>query len=317
MSQIISATTSRLVPPTDIKLGQGGEIFKIGMQVIDTEGFAHWVSSTTQYEVADPSIGEMNGNVFTAKANGSTYIKCMRDGQEAYIQVQVGEVAEGNQIEKPANTVLADPLKGTVAFVKDGAYYVNIGGKLAYTGEAEIEETIYMSQRDRVRQAVDSNAQVAIFGGKNDTQTPSVLDTLSWNGGYQFLDRGGVSLAMVSTADGSIGNTDPTQYTKLAANLDGTENNTIMIIMENTPSSFSSKGEIEFFRSMLQKYESQGKEIFVVSCSGVGQWTSVKDGVRYINLPNLWKADGTPNENFSMIKLRVDGVNVTYEIVKV
>ena len=46
-------------------------------------------------------------------------------------------------------------------------------------------------------------------------------------------------------------------------------------------------------------------------------WSSVKDGVRYINLPNLWQADGTVNENYTMLRFRVKDGNVTYEAVNI
>ena len=57
--------------------------------------------------------------------------------------------------------------------------------------------------------------------------------------------------------------------------------------------------------------------MFVVSCYNQGYWSSVKDGVRYLNLPNLWKADGTVNEDFRMLRFRVNGADVAYDVVKV
>ncbi|MDD4843700.1 MAG: phosphodiester glycosidase family protein [Anaerotignum sp.] len=311
---VVSAITSRLKPSADIKLNKAGETATIAMQVVDTDGFSHWVSTTTKYELADSSVGTMNVNVFTAAKAGSTYIKCTRDGQTAYVAVTVGG---GEGVTKPQATTAADPLKKKVTKAGDGAYYLNIIGTVQYKGVAEIDENTYADVRTKARNAVDSNAEVAIYGGTSDVKTAPKLDTLSWTGGYRFLNRGGVSLAMVSAASGGIRATSPAQYANLARDLDATDNDTIVIVTDKTPGDFSSAAETAYFRAILSKYVSQGKTVFVVSCSNVGQWTAVKDGVRYINLPDLWKTDGSVNGNFSMLKLRVLGQEVSYEIAKV
>lgn len=311
---VVSAQTSRLKPSADIKLNGAGETSTVAMQVVDTDGFSHWVSKTTQYEVADSSIGTMNQNVFTAIKKGSTYIKCTRDGQTAYIAVTVGD---NKAVTTPKATSATDPLQKAVSKTNDGGFYLNIIGTVCYSGAAAINESTYADVRTKARDIVDSNAEVAIYGGKSDIKTSPKLDTLSWTGGYRFLNRGGTSVAMVSAANGGIRATNASQYASLARDLDASDNNTIVMIMDKTPGDFTSAAETAYFRGILNKYISQGKAVFVVSCSGVGQWSAVKDGVRYINLPNLWKTDGSVNGNFSMLKLRVNGQEVSYEVAKV
>lgn len=311
---LVSAVTSRLKPSGDIKLSKAGQTATIAMQVVDTDGFSHWVSSTTKYELADSSMGTMKGNVFTAAKTGATYIKCTRDGQTAYIKVTVGD---HKAVATPQATFAADPLYKKIEKANDGAYYLNIIGTVSYDGEAKVEENTYADVRTKVRNTVDSNAEVAIYGGKSDVKTTPKLDTLSWNGGYRFLNRGGTSLAMVSAAKGGIRATNPSQYASLTRDLDAANNNTIVIVMDKTPGDFKSSAETNYFRGILNKYVSQGKTVFVVSCGGVGQWSAIKDGVRYINLPDLWKKDGSVNGNFSMLKLRVNGDEVSFGLTKV
>lgn len=311
---VVSGVTSRLKPSADIKLTKAGETATIAMQVVDTDGFSHWVSTTTAYEVADPSIGTMKANVFTAVKEGSTYIKCTRDGQTAYIAVTVGN---GKTVTAPQATNAADPLQKKVTKAADGAYYLNIIGTVYYSGDGKIDENTYADVRTKARNTVDSNAEVAIYGGTSDIKTAPKLDTLSWTGGYRFLNRGDTSLAMVSAASGGVRATSVAQYASLTRDLDAADNDTIIIVMDKTPGDFTSAAETAYFRAILSKYVSQGKAVFVVSCSGVGQWTAVKDGVRYINLPDLWKTDGSVNGNFSMLKLRIQGEDVTYEVTKV
>ncbi len=312
---VVSATTSRLKPTSSsVKLNKAGETATIAMQVVDTDGFSHWVSTTTNYEVQDPSIGTMKANVFTAAKAGSTYIKCTRDGQTSYITVNVGS---SNTVTTPTATSVADPLQKKVTKASDGAFYLNITGTVAYNGTANIADTTYADIRTKARDAVDSNAEVAIYGGTSDIKTTPKLDTLSWTGGYRFLDRSGTSVAMVSAANGGIRATNPSQYASLTRDLDATDNDTIVIIMDKTPGDFTSAAETAYFRGILNKYVAQGKTVFVVSCNGTARWTAAKDGVRYINLPNLWKADGSVNSSFSMLKLRVQGQDVSYELAKI
>jgi len=310
----VSAETARLKPTSDsIKLN-AGETATIAMQVYDDDGFMYWASTGTKYTVGNPAVGSMDSNVFTAKGEGSTNIKCEKDGKVAYITVTVGEAEEA---KKPETEAVKDSLNKAVTKKSDGAYYFNIAGKIAYTGTEEIEEQIYSDARSKVKSYVDANANVAIYGGLNDIQSAKKLDSLSWTGQYRFLNRGGVSLAMIPATNGGINATDATQWAKFTADVEKANNDTIVLVTDQTPSDWRSEAEANYFRAILNKYVEQGKKVFVVSCYNKSYWSSVKDGVRYINLPNLWQADGTVNENYTMLRFRVKNSDVSYEAVNI
>ena len=310
----VSSKTARLKPTNDsIKL-KVGETANIAMTLYDTDGFMHWASTTTKYSVGNPAIGTMNSNVFTAKKEGSTNIKCEKDGAVAYITVTVGDVEAA---KKPVVAEVKDVLDQKVTKKNDGAYYFNVAGKIAYTGTEEIDEKVYNDARSKVKSYVDANANVAIYGGLNDIQSKKKLDSLSWTGQYRFLSRGGVSLAMVAATNGGINATDATQWAKFTADIEKANNNTIVLVTDQTPSDWKSAAEANYLRAVMNKYVEQGKKVFVVSCYNKSYWSSVKDGVRYINLPNLWQADGTVNENYTMLRFRVKDGNVSYEAVNI
>ena len=208
-------------------------------------------------------------------------------------------------------------LNQTVTKKNDGAYYFNVAGKIAYTGTEEIAAETYNAARSKVKSYVDANANVAIYGGLNDIQSAKKLDSLSWNGSYRFLNRGGVSLAMINAEKGGITATDATQWAKFTRDIENAGNHTVVLVMNQTPSDFKSGAEANYFRAVMNKYVEQGKKVFVVSCYNKSYWTSTKDGVRYINLPNLWQADGTVNPNYTMLRFRVKDGNVTYEAVNI
>ena len=223
---------ARLSPTNaSIKLNKAGETATIAMNAYDQDGFSYWASTSTNYSVADGSIGSVSGNVFTAKKTGATYIKCEKDGVVAYITVTVGNAAA---VKAPAAAAAKDVLNQTVTVANDGAHYFNVAGKLAYTGTNKIDAAAYTSTREKAKAYVDANANVAIYGGKNDLQTANKVDSLTWNGSYRFLNRGGVSVAMLSAAKGGITATNPSQWASFTRDIDAANNLSLIHISEPT-----------------------------------------------------------------------------------
>ena len=112
---------------------------------------------------------------------------------------------------QPASTSAADPLQQTVTKQNDGAFYLNITGELKYTGTGKVDANTYNAQRSRVRAAADSGADVTVYGGLCDITTPTVQDSLTWNGSYRFMNRDGASVVLLAASQG-IRKTDPSQY---------------------------------------------------------------------------------------------------------
>ena len=297
----------------DVSIKNVGGTTNIYVTAYDTEGFGRAVTNDVTYTVANPAIGTMNGNIFTAKAKGSTYVKCSWAGQDTYVTITVGGASK---VTEPASTSAADPLQQTVTKQNDGAFYLNITGELKYTGTGKVDATTYNAQRSRVRSAADSGADVTVYGGPCDITTPTVQDSLTWNGSYRFMNRDGASVVLLAASQG-IRKTDPSQYGRFTQDIAAAGNDTIIFVTDKTPSDYPSAAEADYFRAILNKYVEDGKTVFVVSCSGNAYWASTKDGVRYINLPDLWRADGTANSNVYMLKFRIADDGVTYQPVKV
>lgn len=297
----------------DVSIKNVGGTTNIYVTAYDTEGFGRAVTNDVTYTVANPAIGTMNGNTFTAKAKGSTYVKCSWAGQDTYVTITVGGASK---VTAPASTSAADPLQQTVTKQNDGAFYLNITGELKYTGTGKVDATTYNAQRSRVRSAADSGADVTVYGGPCDITTPTVQDSLTWNGSYRFMNRDGASVVLLAASQG-IRKTDPSQYGRFTQDIAAAGNDTIIFVTDKTPSDYPSAAEADYFRAILNKYVEDGKTVFVVSCTGNAYWASTKDGVRYINLPDLWRADGTANSNVYMLKFRIADDGVTYQPVKV
>lgn len=186
-----------------------------------------------------------------------------------------------------------------------------IGKVTSATAEAET----YSTEQTKVKNMVESNANLAIYGGKTDI-APSI-DAMQWNGDYQFQSKYGVSIVMMTALNGGFRVTNPAQWLTFKNDINQAGNQAVVMVMDKTPSDFSDILETMLFCSVLEELKQEGKTIFVVSTSGTKAWTHIKDGVRYINLPDLFLEDGSINKDFTMLKLRVNGNEITYEMSKI
>ena len=84
--------------------------------------------------------------------------------------------------------------------------------------------------------------------------------------------------------------------------------------MDVTPSNFSDTLEGDLFKSALNTIKNTGKNVYVVSASGGSSWSTVKDGIRYINLPSLWNSDGSINTAYSILTIKADANGMCYDI---
>ncbi|USF29925.1 phosphodiester glycosidase family protein [Clostridium sp. MD294] len=283
---------------------------------ISTNGYTADVSNDVQYTVSG-EIGNVDENgIFTASAVPS----------KGYITASVGEniscavpVIVWQQPEEnielpwtPEPTKLYDSHQQQIQYAEDGAIYVNIVGKVT---SATAEPEIYTAEQSKVKNAVESNANFAVYGGKTDI-TPSI-DTIQWNGEYQFQNKNGVSVVMMTAAQGGFRVTNPAQWISFQNDIVQAGNQAVVIVMDKTPSVFEDALETMLFSSVLSELEQQSKTIFVVSASGQKCWSSIKDGIHYINLPDLFLEDGSVNTDFSILKLRIVGEEITYEMSKI
>ena len=121
----------------------------------------------------------------------------------------------------------------------------------------------------------------------------------------------------MTAAEGGLRATNAAQWLTFKNDINQAGNQTVVMIMDKTPSAFTDPLETMLFRSVLAELKSEVKTIFVVSTSGVGYWFNLKDGIRYVNLPDLFLEDGSVNTDFTMMKLRVNGEEITYEMAKI
>ena len=94
-------------------------------------------------------------------------------------------------------------------------------------------------------------------------------------------------------------------------------NKNVIFVMDITPGNFNDTLEGELLKNAFATLKNSGKNVYVVSASGTSSWNTVKDGVRYINLPNLWNADGTINNNFKILTVKSDSRSMYFDLESV
>ena len=130
---------------------------------------------------------------------------------------------------------------------------------------------------------------------------------------YSFREYGSHAIIEMSARNGTLSNTLAGNWAFFNAARSSQADN-IIIMMDRAPSAFTVTAEYELFHSALSLLSSNGKNVFVVSASGLDTTSTLIDGVNYINLGGLFNADGEINSAFRVLRIRLDGSNARFEL---
>lgn len=219
-----------------------------------------------------------------------------------------------NNDEIPADTKIPDAKRTTMEGKQDGSYYVNIIGGVT-SGVVE-DKNLYTSARNTATNAVEANTDLAIYGGKSDIQSAPKVDTIKWSSTYGFHKKNGVDIVQLTAANGGLRNTFAAQWSTFKNDVMNSQSKNVIFVMNRTPSDFTDIYEAALFKSALSDIRKAGKTVFVVSSSGTSSWDTMKDGIRYINLPELWNGKNL-NKNFKVAKFKVTDGEITFDIQNV
>lgn len=248
----------------------------------------------------------------------SIYAAALTNTEEAEYKLYFDKLvamypSDSGNITVPESTKMIDTKMGSFETAADGSYYINMVGTVS-SSVAQSPE-LYDSERTKIHNSLESNANLAVYAGKNDVSLGDSIETIKWNSSYQFYSKDNVSIVQLTAAQGGLRNTMAAQWLSFKNDVLNSPNKNVIFIMDRTPNSFSDIMEGALFNSALNDIREAGKTVFLVSSGGDTAWTSVKEGIRYINLPNLWNADGSVNQNFKMLKFKINGDNIQYQLV--
>lgn len=214
----------------------------------------------------------------------------------------------------PANPSLIDKQNVSIDNKVDGSFYVTMGGNVVYSGTAK--PSTYTDARVKVNNALQVNSDLMVYAGGCDISAASPVETIKYGSTYAFHNYSAANLSIVelTAKNGGLRTTQASQWQRFSADIAAAGNSNVVFVMDVTPSNFSDTLEGDLFKSALNTIKNTGKNVYVVSASGGSSWSTVKDGIRYINLPSLWNSDGSINTAYSILTIKADANGMCYDI---
>ena len=234
--------------------------------------------------------------------------------QVMYFDNLRGEYPIDAAVNMPEPVKGLDIYEGNTQGKEQGYTYINVSGSIT-SGNAE--GGIYTSARNQVGAALGKDSDIALFAGKSDIDSAGSAEVIKWKGDYAVYDKNGAVLINVFAQNGGIKDTLASQWQHIKSDAVNSQNKNVIIFMDLAPSKFNDGDEAELFNSMLQDIAEAGKNVFVLY-SNTGEYSlTVDNGIRYISLPNLWTSGGTVNDNYKIVRFKVNGNDLKFEVLDV
>ncbi|MDR2939536.1 MAG: phosphodiester glycosidase family protein [Clostridiales bacterium] len=228
-----------------------------------------------------------------------------------YIDQLMGDVYYNEHLPHPENSVYLDSLNRNLSGM-EGTLITAIGNITAANKPIN-----YLDIQNKAVASISANAQKALLVGENDYAGNFGVPTLKRGSQYGYYSEGDTGFALMSSKDGYLYRSNLEQWQNIDKDISGRGNKNIIIQMDISPFSLKQPKEFELFHEILAGHAQNGKNIFVVSASGQNSSIEVKDGVRYINLGGLFDSSGAINNNFRVLRFKVSGGNMYYELQKI
>jgi hypothetical protein len=241
-------------------------------------------------------------------------------------------VAAYNTTEKADGCVFIDNLGAMVpsyegaASTKNYSDYMN---KDLSTLNAEDYETISVfgqtssysgdkaAATSKVLTQMSSGARAMAFAGATQISNSTGVAAVPWNNVYNTNSTDKFSFITLATGSGNLRNANPDQWTALQNYINDGSKKNIIVTMDrslwgNGSAGLTDDKEVEALHNIFKDAAlNKDKNIIVVSSVGVSNYTTLKDGVRYINLSGL---SGSPMQ---YLRIMGNDSDMFYEYVNV
>ena len=217
----------------------------------------------------------------------------------------------------PSNPSFNDVQNVDIDNKEAGSFYITLAGNVVYSGQNKPSN--YTDARVSVNNALQQNSDLMIYAGGCDITSGSSVETIKYGSTYAFHNYNAADLSIIelTAKNGGLRNTQASQWQRFSNDIAAAANKNVIFIMDVTPSNFRDKLEGDLFKSALNTIKNSGKNVYVVSASGNSSWNTVRDGIRYINLPGLWTSSGNLNKDFKTLTIKADGSGMYYDIKSV
>lgn len=217
----------------------------------------------------------------------------------------------------PSNPSFNDVQNVAIDNKEAGSFYITLAGNVVYSGQNKPSN--YTDARVSVNNALQQNSDLMIYAGGCDITSGPSVETIKYGSTYAFHNYNVADLSIIelTAKNGGLRNTQASQWQRFSNDIAAAGNKNVIFIMDVTPSNFRDKLEGDLFKSALNTIKNRGKNVYVVSASGNSSWNTVRDGIRYINLPGLWTSSGNLNKDFKTLTIKADGSGMYYDIKSV
>ena len=214
----------------------------------------------------------------------------------------------------PNDANLYDKFNGNTNNLELGDYYITMTGNVTLPENKKGYD--YIPKRVEVNNNIQNNSDLAVYFDNDNTQLQNNIETITKNYiSYQPIDKNGVTIINMQAAKGTISKTNSNQWLYFKADALASNDKNIIFMIDRKPSLFTDAREKELFENVLKEIKNSGKNIFVVYNDVKNHEVNINEGIRYIGLPNLWNDDGTYNQNYKMLRFKVNGDNILYEFI--
>lgn len=268
-----------------------------GLAATIPSGVKYPITFDRIYAASLKSEGELSGTLYF-------------DGLQAVYPLDAAKV-QLPDAPKYRDPYLAD-LSGAPA---EGSFDITVIGSTVMDGDKKQEG--YGAVQSKVLAAFTKNTARALYAGVTDWPLDIGVRAYQWNTGYIMHRQDNVAILQMSAEKGGLLNTNPEQWSKFKNDIEASGADHVIVELDRNPSYFSQPKEFELFHKQLARFKEAGKTVFVVSTQGTATTSQVRDGIRYINLGRVFATDGSFNPNFRMLRLRVQGGSISYELQKV
>ncbi len=234
--------------------------------------------------------------------------------QAVYFDNLRGMYGAAEAAEAPVDVRIADSLYKDMSNRMGDSFYITIGGDVVSEAAKNADINLYTDARVAAFNGLNKLTNMMYYGGGSDISRQSDKETVVYDGKYVVYNKPNVTIVQMSAANGGLKSTDLSQWSKFKADIDKADNKNVIFVMDKTPSYFSDENEMKVFRQALGEIKDSGKNVFVVSADGYGYWASAVDGIRYINLPDLWYETGSLNKNYKVLRFEVNGNGIKYDV---
>lgn len=271
--------------------------------------FSGWQTLTAAIPSEAVSPLKLDSIYVAALSNSDTGAKTL---QFKDLQATVPNLPEG----LPQNSGWVDPLSTDIQGKQEGNSYFTFAGNLALDLQKVEKPAEYTEARSRAFDALQSDSNLYIPLGTNDITLQGTADRLTMNSDYRVYNDRGVTMIRLNTSNGGIKSVAASQWTVMQTDALASPYPHVLFLMDVSPSNFTDQEEAKLFRDFLETLQNAGKNVFVISTNGTSLWSTAREGVRYINIPDLWQADGSLNPNAAILRFQVSGNEIRYEIEK-